>query len=58
MNTNIAKFVRNGKTIRDLSDGTEKVFTSINAAKKESRKIQMRESGRLGSGILRDITNV
>ena len=44
-----AQHSRKGRTITDLEANTKKVFDSINAAKRESRKLQPR----LGDGTVR-----
>lgn len=44
------KFVRKGKTIKNIDTGEVTDFKSVNKAKKESRSIQMRENGGLGLG--------
>lgn len=48
-----AKFERKDHTMRELPAGERKVFNSINAAKRESRKIQMNADGGLGRGTVR-----
>lgn len=47
----MAKYFRKERVIR-TPDG-DKVFKSINEAKKESRKLQMAEDGCLGKGSLK-----
>jgi hypothetical protein len=44
-------FKRKGKTITVIETGESTVFKSINAAKKESRKLQQQNGG-LGCGSL------
>lgn len=49
-----AKYFRKGSRIR-TPDGTKK-FKSINAAKRESRALQLSADGALGRGSLRVVT--
>lgn len=50
------KFIRKGKVIRSIEkndDGspvTQKEYSSVNKAKRESRAIQIKEDGALGRG--------
>lgn len=48
MNT---KYIRKGRTIKDLNAGTIKTFEFINEAKRHSRELQMQNGG-LGRGSL------
>lgn len=48
-----AKYVRKKATINNLSEGSAEVFKSINAAKRQSAKLQQAEDGALGRGILK-----
>lgn len=45
-----AQFIRKGKTITNVGDGTKKTFEFVNEAKRESRKLQMSADGALGRG--------
>lgn len=47
-------FIRKGKIITDITDDPhkDKVYKSINEAKRESRKIQIGKDGALGRGCL------
>lgn len=44
---------RNRHTIKDVSTGDRKPYKSINAAKKESRNIQMKADRALGRGSVK-----
>ena len=47
------KFIRTGKTIRNVEDDTVKTFESVNKAKKESTRLQVSaDGGKLGCGSL------
>lgn len=50
------KFIRQGKSIQDIRDpddvSTFDHHGSVNAAKRASRKIQMKKDGALGRGTL------
>lgn len=48
------KYIRKGATIIDITNEVhkQKSFNSINAAKRESRKLQMAEESALGRGSL------
>lgn len=46
------KYIRAGKTIKNIEKGKTKVFESVNKAKRESRKIQSLGDGALGWGTL------
>ena len=50
-----AKYIRKGKTITEIATDKRESFSSINAAKRESRQIQMREDGVLGRGSVKVI---
>lgn len=47
------EYFRKGKTIRSVASGggSDEIFSSINAAKKASRKLQQKNGG-LGCGVL------
>jgi hypothetical protein len=47
------KFMRKGKTIRNIEDGHDTVFNSISMAKRASRTLQIAEDGGMGRGSLR-----
>ena len=47
-----SKFFRKGKTIGIVGTDERQTFKTVNLAKKESRKIQLREDGALGRGSL------
>ena len=50
---NTPKYIRTGKTIKNVEDDTSKSFKSINKAKKESTRLQqMADGGKLGCGSL------
>lgn len=46
------KYIRTGKTIKNIQDGTIQGFKSVNKAKKHSSKLQISEDGGLGMGSL------
>lgn len=46
------KYIRKGKTIKNLQDNTSETFDYVNEAKVKSREIQMSEDGALGRGSL------
>jgi len=46
-------YERNYHTIKDMETGKRKPFKSVNAAKKESRKLQMELDEGLGLGSVR-----
>jgi hypothetical protein len=48
-----AKYTRKRSTIREVATGEVVRYKSINAAKAESWKIQMREDRQLGRGTVR-----
>lgn len=51
------KFVRNANIIQHNDTGAVfQTFPSINKAKHESRKLQIRENGALGLGVLHSLT--
>ncbi len=46
------KYIRKGKNIRDLETDENTQYSSLNLAKKASRKIQLDENGAIGRGVL------
>lgn len=46
-------FTRQGRVITDLRNGQAQQFRSLNAARKESHKLQMEHDKALGRGSLR-----